>query len=777
MMNAGELLAFLEEQFRHPDGSTDHSRIVHVEHIPPCAPEYPTEEPVLHPRLVERLRALGIRKLYSHQAAAVSHALAGRHLILTTGTASGKTLCFNLPVLHSLLNDPRNRALYLYPIKALAQDQLGKLDDFGFFPHIRHATYDGDTPRHERAAIRKGAHIILTNPDMLHMGILPYHTGWAQFLRNLKYVVIDEIHSYRGVFGCHVAQVLRRLRRTCAQYGSQPVFIATSATVGNPVELMKLLTGLDALVLDKDGAPHGRRTFVFWNPPLLGKAGERRSVHTEAAQILSGLARAGARSLVFAGARKSVELIAKYARDALAREDPACREYIAAYRAGYTPQERRSIEQGLFEGRLLGVVATSAMELGVDVGSLDATVLAGYPGTIAAAWQQAGRAGRGTKDALSILVARDDPLDQYLMRHPEYFFGRPRERAVLDPGNARILEQHLRCAASEKPITSGDLALFGENAGEVLRCLEAEGAIVCRNGAWYSTQPESPAHSINIRSASSEAYEIREGSASGPVLGVIEAERVYHTAHPGAVYLHQGDTYLVDALDEAMHVAVVHRENLPYYTDPLESVRIAVLAQRASRPLAQAQASFGDVLVTVQVHGFTTKELHSGRVLGVTTLELPQQSYETEAVWITPLTATVQRLVEGNADLAGSLHAAEHACIGMMPLLALCDRWDLGGVSAPNHPDAQGPVIFIYDAYPGGVGITKSAYERLEELLRAVTDQIRTCRCEDGCPSCVQSPKCGNNNQPLDKRGALLLLEDILDANQTGRSEVAPSAP
>lgn len=774
-MNASELLAFLKEQFHNPDGSPDRSRIVHVEHIPARPGEYASEELPLHPHLLERLHALGIGKLYTHQAAAITNALAGRHIIVTSGTASGKTLCFNLPVLHTLLSFPQARALYLYPIKALAQDQQGKLDDFGLFPRIRYAVYDGDTPRHERSAIRKAAHIVLTNPDMLHMGILPYHTGWAQFLRNLKYVVIDEIHTYRGVFGCHVAQILRRLRRICSQYGSNPVFITTSATVGNPHELMELLTGLDAEVLDWDGAPRGSRTFAFWNPPLLGETGERRSIHVEAAQILTGLVRAGARTLLFAGARKSAELIAKYTRDALAAEDPEYRQSIAVYRAGYTPQERRSIEQGLFEGRLRGVAATSAMELGVDVGWLDATVLAGYPGTVTAAWQQAGRAGRGMRDALSILVARDDPLDQYLMRHPEYFFGRPRERCIVDPWNPRILAQHLVCAASEKPVASSDLALFGEGATQVLQSLQAEGCVVFRNGAWYSAEPENPARSVNIRSASSNTYEIREGSASGPVIGVIEAERVYQTAHPGAVYLHQGDTYLVDVLDEAMRVVVVHREDLPYYTDPLESVRIAVLKERVTRPLPHAQAGFGDVLVTSQVTGFTTRELRSGRMLGLAALELPEQSFETEALWIKPLPAIADRVVQANRDLAGALHAAEHASIGMMPLLAICDRWDLGGVSSPVHPDAQGPVIFIYDAYPGGVGITKAAYTRLEELLRAVADQIRSCPCEDGCPSCVQSPKCGNNNQPLDKHGALLLVEGFLHEDETDCADPAPA--
>jgi DEAD/DEAH box helicase domain-containing protein len=777
-MNAGELLEYVEEEFRREHGVVQaHAhpeRIVHVERIPYQPAEYSQEDYPLHPELKQRLQDLGIPRLYTHQALAIAHALAEEHVVVTTGTASGKTLCFNLPVLHSILSDPRSRALYLYPIKALAQDQLGKLEGFGFFPRIRYATYDGDTPRHERTAIRKFAQIVLTNPDMLHVGILPYHTGWAQFFRGLKYVVIDEVHTYRGVFGCHVAQIMRRLRRICAQYGSRPVFIATSATIGNPQELMELLTGLRAFVVDRDGAPHGTRLFAFWNPPLLGDTGERRSLNVEAAQILTALVHAGARSLVFAGARKSAELIAKYARNNLGESEPDYRSMVAVYRAGYTPQERRSIEQGLFEGRLLSVVATNAMELGVDVGSLKATVLAGYPGTLTAAWQQAGRAGRGRDDALSILIARDDPLDQYLMRHPEYFFGRPQERAIVDPQNPRILSQHLRCAAAEKPITESDLALFGAETENLLRQLQTEGRVTYRNGAWYSTEPQNAAFTINIRSASSDTYEIREGSTSGPVIGVLEAERVYHTAHPGAVYLHQGETFLVDALDEALHVVVVHREDVGYYTDPLESVNITVLKERTSRNVGRASCCFGDVLVTSRVTGYTCKQLYSGAMTQLQPLELPETSFETEAMWIKPHLAIAERLAQQGNDLAGSLHAAEHASIGMMPLLAICDRWDLGGVSTPNHPDAQGPVIFIYDAYPGGVGIAEAAYARAEELLQAVADQIQACPCEDGCPSCVQSPKCGNNNQPLDKQGALQLLKGILDADETGCSNAPP---
>jgi DEAD/DEAH box helicase domain-containing protein len=741
-------------------------QVAHEQVIPPRPAQYASPEEPVHPVLEARLHALGIDRLYSHQAAALNAVRRGEHLISVTATASGKTLTYNLPTLEAVLREPRSRALYLFPTKALAQDQLGKLNDFGLFPTVRFATYDGDTPKEERQYIKRGAHIVLTNPDMLHIGILPYHTTWAPFFTNLKYVVLDEIHSYRGVFGAHVAQVMRRLRRICAHYGANPQFIACSATIANPAELMQAVTGLDATVNDQDGAPTGKRTFVFWNPPIVGEDGTRRSAHIEAAGLFTDLVANHIRNITFAKARKSAELILKYAREAFAERNSTLGGRIMSYRAGYTPEERRNIERGLFDGKLIGVTATNALELGVDVGDLDATVLTGYPGTIASAWQQAGRSGRMNSEALSIMIALDNPLDQYLMRHPEYFFGRSNERAIVDPDNRRILAAHLVCAAYELPLKREEIALFGERAGNTLAQLEEEKALVSRNEKWYYRGEGYPAGAVNIRSASSEIYRISDQSRGGLLIGNVEGARVYQTLHEGAIYLHQGETYLVRELDETTHTAEVLPTEANYYTEPREVTHITILDDMASSPLGITTAHFGEVVVSTQVLGYRCKQLYSDTVLDVVDLDLPEQVYETEAFWFTVPTPLVQEIAKAGLDLCGAIHAAEHAAIGMMPLFSTCDRWDIGGVSSPAHFDTGMATIFIYDGYPGGVGIAEATYERLSALLTATQEMIAACPCTDGCPSCVQSPKCGNNNDPLDKRGAAFLLQKILELKE-----------
>ena len=774
-MNAADYVRRLRSSPNYQD------QIEHVELIPSRSAKYAATAEPLHTDLSEKLREQGIRGLYTHQARAIDSVRAGRHVIVVTPTASGKTLAYNIPVIESVLRDRKSRAYYLFPTKALAQDQLGKLNDLGFFPQVRFATFDGDTPQADRRFIKRGAHIALTNPDMLHVGILPYHTSWAQFFMNLRFVVIDEIHSYRGVFGAHVAQVIHRLRRICRQYGSNPQFIACSATVANPGELMNALTGLDSDVVDEEGAPAGRRTFVFWNPPLLGEAGDRRSANMEVTELFKGLVEDGVRTLVFAKARKSAELILKYTREALQRDESSLAKRVMSYRAGYTPQERREIEQGLFRGDLVGITSTNALELGVDVGDLDATVLTGYPGTIASTWQQAGRAGRGGEDSLSVLVALDGPLDQYLMRHPEYFFGRVHEHAIVDAGNRRILEGHLQCAAYESPLTEEDLTLFDPAARDVMKALEEAGRLIWRSGRWYFRGAGYPAGEINIRSISSETYEIREGAGRvldsdggtvslrnrGRLIGEIDGARVFQTVHPGAIYLHQGVTYLVEQLDEEEKVASVRAVDVGYYTEPREITHITVLSERGSRALPGATAYFGEVVVTTQVLGYRVKQLYSDTVLDIVDLDLPEQIFETEAYWYTVPAALIDEINRAGLDLCGAIHAAEHAAIGMMPLFSTCDRWDLGGVSTPHHPDTGMATVFVYDGYPGGVGICESTYGRLEGLLGTTAEMIAGCPCQEGCPSCVQSPKCGNNNEPLDKRGALLLLQRLLQAPET----------
>jgi DEAD/DEAH box helicase domain-containing protein len=746
-----------------------HGQIAHVQQLPARVAQYGELESPLAPALEASLQNLGVRRLYAHQTQAVNAARAGRHVTVVTATASGKTLCYNLPVLDAVLEDSRARAFYLFPTKALAQDQLGKLNDFGLFPTVRFATYDGDTPATDRRFIKKGAHIVLTNPDMLHVGILPYHTSWSAFLANLKYVVVDEMHTYRGVFGAHVAHILRRLRRACAFYGAHPQFLCCSATIANPDELTARLTDVtDPLIVNENGAPAGPRTFVFWNPPLIGaEQAERRSAHIEATALFTDLVTQGIRNITFTKARKSAELILRYARNEFAQSAPELSQRIMSYRAGYTPQERRRIEQGLFQGRLIGVTATNALELGVDVGGLDATVLTGYPGTIASTWQQAGRAGRGSEAALAILIAFDNPLDQFLMRHPDYFFGLPHERAIVDPDNRRILAQHLLCATYERALAPEELTRFGPNARTALETLTEQNKVFYRNGKWHFAGDNYPAAGINIRSASDSTYKIIDEERGNRLVGTVEGNIAFKTVHPGAVYLHLGETYVVERLEIETHTAYVRPAEVNYYTEARETSNILVLDTRQNRALGGTTACFGEVVVTNRVVGYRRKRLFSDEVLEIVDLDLPEQTFETEAFWFTVPNETLRTLVTEGGDLAGSIHAIEHAAIGMMPLLATCDRWDVGGVSHPSHPDTGLPTVFIFDGYPGGVGIAEATYTTLHELLEATHAIITDCPCAEGCPSCVQSPKCGNNNEPLDKLGARRLLELLLCAPQS----------
>lgn len=741
-------------------------QIVHIQQIPGREASYDVLTSPLEPELAEALRQSGITNLYTHQAQAVNAARAGAHVTIVTATASGKTLCYNLPVLDAVLRDASTRALYIFPTKALAQDQLGKLNAFGLFPAVRFATYDGDTPQNERRAIRNGAHIVLTNPDMLHVGILPCHAAWRTFMSRLRFVVLDEIHTYRGVFGAHVAQVLRRLRRLCAFYGSDPQFLCCSATIANPEELTRKLTGVEHLTLvERNGAPAGPRTFVFWNPPVIDPGlGTRRSAHVEAANLFANLVANQVRNITFTRARKSAELVLRYACDAFRQNAyDGLVAKVMSYRGGYTAQDRRRIEKDLFEGRLIGVTATNALELGVDVGGLDATVLTGYPGTISSTWQQAGRAGRQGNAALSILIALDNPLDQFLMRHPDYLFKRPHEKGIVDTDNRRILSRHLLCAAYERALSREDLTLFGPEARSALHALEAEGHLICEGGYWRYVASDYPASRVNIRSASEDNYSILEITPQGErLLGFVESDVAFKVLHEGAIYLHLGETYRVEQLNIREQTACVRHCEVDYYTEPMEQSNMVVQNTYCQRELGNTMAYFGEVLVASRVIAYRKKRLFTDEVLEIRDLDLPVQTFETEAFWFTVPHDITHALVQQDLDLAGSIHAVEHATIGMMPLLATCDRWDLGGVSSPDHPDTRLPTVFIYDAYPGGVGIAENTFDNLEELLRVTRDVIAECPCAEGCPSCVQSPKCGTSNAPLDKQGARRLLELLL---------------
>jgi DEAD/DEAH box helicase domain-containing protein len=720
--------------------------------------EIPAE---LHEDVREALQRAGISSLFSHQADAWESVMREGHTIVTTGTASGKSLCFNLPVLHVLSCDSRARALYLYPTKALAQDQARRLSELGP-PALRHAIYDGDTPREERTAIRRRSNLVLTNPDMLHVGILPHHTNWGDFLANLALVVVDEAHVYRGVFGSHVANVLRRLRRLANAYGTEPRFVLTSATIANPLELARQLTGHDFLLVDRDGAPHQEREIVMCNPPLLDeRTGRRASSLSEAAALFADLVGEGTRTICFARSRRGAELIYQFAHRRL--EDSPAPEHadlIAPYRAGYTPQQRREIEARLAEGELLGVVATSALELGIDIGHLDAAMSVTFPGTVASLRQQWGRAGRRGRSGLAVYIAGDDALDQFFCRHPEQFLDRPVESAILDPASESIHMRHLVAAAYEAPLERGDRETLGEDFETFAKRLVAAGELRERDGRYLPRGPGFPAGGVSLRSASPDSFTVLEVEA-GEILGFVEAERAFSTVHPGAIYLHLGVPYEVEELDITGRRALVIPAQGDWYTQPKIETETFIEESREERDTCGVALRFGIVSVTEQVVAYQRKRLADHEVIDLHTLDLPEQNFVTQALWY----ELPEELVgeEPLNVMLGALHATEHSQIAVLPLIAMCDRWDIGGLSTNYHHQTGLPTIFIYDGHPGGVGITRQGFREFERLVGDARRLIAECPCESGCPSCVQSPKCGNLNEPLSKAGALELMVEMLE--------------
>jgi DEAD/DEAH box helicase domain-containing protein len=714
----------------------------------------------LHPAVRDALEASGVGSLYVHQAEAWERSADGP-VIVTTGTASGKSLCFNLPTLDVLHRDRHARALYLYPTKALAQDQARALHALGL-AGIRPAIYDGDTPRGERSAIRKRANVILTNPDMLHVGILPNHPAWGDVLSNLAVVVVDEAHVYRGVFGSHVANVLRRLRRLAAVYGTAPRFLLASATVANPGELAAALSGLDDFALvERDGSPQAERRIAMWNPPLLDEAlGVRGSPLREATELLVGLVRRGARTICFMKSRKAVEVIALETARALREEgEPELADRVAPYRAGYTPAQRRELERRLGEGDLLGVVATDALELGIDIGALDAAISVTFPGTVASLRQQWGRAGR-RGSGLAVYVAGEDALDQFFCRHPDEFLDRPVEAAILDHESQDIHLQHLLCAAHEGPLDDNDADFLGPRWRGYAELLAQRGELVQRRGAFTLRRPEDyPAARVSLRSASGDSFAIVDAE-SGEVLGTVEAARAFSTAHDGAIYLHLGRSYEVRGLDLEGRAAFVAPFSGDYYTQPKRESATDIERLLGRRVALGVTLSFGMVAVTEQVIGYQRKRLVDHEVLDFNPLDLPETTFSTQALWY----ELPDELLSGLPldALLGSLHAAEHSQIAVLPLLAMCDRWDIGGLSTNFHPQTGRATIFVYDGHPGGVGISRRGFEEFERLVGDAHRLIAECPCRSGCPSCVQSPKCGNLNEPLSKHGARELMATML---------------
>jgi DEAD/DEAH box helicase domain-containing protein len=739
----------------------------------------------VHPEVTAALTAAGISRPWSHQAEAVGHALAGRSVVVATGTASGKSLCYLVPVLHSLLapappgeggaRPARSTALYLAPTKALAADQLRAVRRLAapLGTAVRAVTYDGDTPAEERTWARQYANVLLTNPDMLHRGLLPGHRRWSSFLRALRYVVIDECHVYRGVFGSHVAQVLRRLRRICARYGAEPVFLLASATTAEPGHSASRLTGVKVTEVTEDGSPRGELVFALWEPPLTEARGERgapvrRTATAEAADLLTDLVRQRARTVAFVRSRRGAELISVIARDRLAGGADAGR--VAAYRGGYLPEERRALERALHSGDLLGLAATNALELGVDIAGLDAVLLTGFPGTRASVWQQAGRAGRQRQGALAVLIARDDPLDTYLVHHPEALFRQPVESAVLDPANPYVLAPQLCAAAGELPLTEADFSIFDAAARELVPKLESRALLRRRGDSWYWTRRERPAGLVDIRGQGGQPVQVVE-EATGRLLGTVDAAAAHSTVHEGAVHLHQGHSYVVRRLDLTGHAALVEESAPPWSTSARDVTDISVLETEQEVPWGGTRLCFGSVEVTSQVVSYLRRRLLTGEVLGETKLDLPPRTLRTRAVWWTVTADQLDAARIPEEILPGALHAAEHAAIGMLPLFATCDRWDIGGVSSALHPDTLLPTVFVHDGQPGGAGFAERGFHTARRWLTATREAIAACECDGGCPSCVQSPKCGNGNDPLHKRGALRLLTELL---RTGAPEPEP---
>lgn len=758
------------------------STVTHIADLPPRAGKTAPWPGWAPPHLLAALADRGIAAPWTHQAETAAHARAGRHVVVATGTASGKSLGYVLPVLAELMADPAATALYLSPTKALGADQLAAARELAADAAGRSAdahpvavaSYDGDTPREVRRAVRESARWVFTNPDMVHIGILPRHQHWARVLRKLRYVVVDECHAYRGVFGANVALVLRRLLRLARHYGAEPTVVFASATTADPADQAARLIGEPVAAVLDDGAPVGERTIALWEPGLVpdlqGENGApvRRPAVTEAADIMADLLCDGARTLTFTRSRRSAETIALGVRDRLARRGKAdVAKRVESYRAGYLAEDRRDIERRLDDGELLGVATTNALELGIDVGGLDAVVQAGFPGTVASFWQQAGRAGRRGQGALVIMVGRDDPMDTYLVNHPSALLGRPVEATVFDPANPHVLRGHLYCAAVELPLTDADLGAWA--AADVARRMADDGWLRNRRGRWYPTDRDegpriSGAHAaVDLRGGRGRDVAIVDGT-DGRLLGTIDVGRATRQVHDGAVYLHRGESFVIDHLDLDSLLALAHPEEPEWTTHSRMDTDIRVLGTDEVRDVATGvQVASVQVEVENRVTSYL-RRLPSGEVLDSVELDYPPELLETRAVAYTLSPAVLRRWGVDAADVPGALHAAEHAAIGLLPLVATCDRADIGGVSTALHVDTGQPTVFVYDGHPGGAGFADRGFRAFGQWIRATRDAVAACECEAGCPSCIQSPKCGNGNEPLSKAGALKVLGGLAAA-------------
>jgi DEAD/DEAH box helicase domain-containing protein len=721
------------------------------------------------PDVVRAFADRGIRSPWSHQVRAAELAHAGRHVVVSTGTASGKSLAYQLPVLNALASDPRARVLYLSPTKALGHDQLRAAHAMTTaIPRLRDVAptaYDGDSPAEVRRFARERSRWLFSNPDMIHLSILRNHARWAVLLRGLRFVVVDECHFYRGVFGSNVAMVLRRLLRLCARYSAAPTVIFASATTDSPGATASELIGLPVEEVTEDGSPQAARTVALWEPALradlTGENGApvRRSAGAEAARVMADLIAEGAQTLTFVRSRRAAELTALGAQARLDDIAPELSQTVASYRAGYLPEDRSALERALAEGRLRGLATTNALELGVDIAGLDAVVLAGFPGTVASFWQQAGRSGRRGQGALVVLIARDDPLDTYLVHNPAALLDKPVERVVIDPANPYILGPQLLCAATELPLDDAEVSDFG--AAEVAEGLVDDGLLRRRNGKYFPAPGLEPHAAVDIRGSAGGQIVIVEAD-TGRLLGSVGVGQAPASVHPGAVYLHQGDSYVVDSLDTEDGIAFVHAEDPGYATFARELTDIAVTGTGERLTFGPVSLGLVPVRVTHQVVGYLRRRL-SGEVIDFVELDMPEHTLATTAVMYTLTPDALGRNGIDAPRIAGSLHAAEHAAIGLLPLVASCDRGDIGGMSTAVGPDPLGlPTVFVYDGYPGGAGFAERGFRQARTWLGATAVAIESCECAWGCPSCVQSPKCGNGNNPLDKAGAVRVLRLVL---------------
>jgi DEAD/DEAH box helicase domain-containing protein len=750
-------------------------RVRHVERLPAREERTAGTERPLPPEVAARLPG----PLWTHQAEAIDRLRRGESVVVATGTASGKSLCYQVPIAEAVADRIRpGTALVLGPTKALAQDQLRALTD-ACYPDVVAATYDGDCTPDERTWVRGHANVVFTNPEMLHAGLLPNHRRWSRLLMRLRYVVVDELHVMRGVFGTHVAHVLRRLRRVCELYGTSPTFVFSSATIGDPDRLARALCGLPVTAITDDGSPRGPRVVALLNPPLFDEGGGMRtSANSETAAVTARLVETGHRTIAFCRSRKGTELVAADVRRRLPVGDA---DLVRPYRAGYLASERREIEAELFGGRLRGVVATSALELGVDIGGLDACVLNGFPGTVASFWQQVGRAGRDRRSSVAVLVAGDDQLDQWLLAHPVEVFRRPTEPAVVNLSNPFVLHPHLACAAFERPLSYSDERYWPELLDDGVRELVLSDALQVRPGprddapraVWAG--PGVPAPRVGLRTGG--AGEVRIKLDDGTLVGTVDESRAHSLVHPGAVYLHQGRSYLVVDLDLGARVATVESTDGDEYTQPSSDTTIRVLHEDTHRVVGRVRLSLGAVEVCTQVTGYQRKDTRSRRILANESLELPPTRFVTRAFWYAVPGAVLDAAGVDISRAPGALHAMEHAAIGMLPLFTICDRWDVGGVSIAWHDDVGAAAVFVHDGYPGGAGIAELGFEAADRHLAATLDVIEGCPCLEGCPSCVQSPKCGNGNEPLDKAGAIALLHAILDGDVVDLTAHAASPP